>query len=75
MAQPSILPPPVRGEWIPMSWEEFLDWSPDEGQSEWVDGRGIAYVSNGIRRMRLMLRNAPEAYRRYLEQLLTEPSG
>jgi Uma2 family endonuclease len=29
-----------------MTWEEFLTWSPDEGQSEWVDGEGIAYVSN-----------------------------
>jgi hypothetical protein len=26
MAQPSTLPPLVRGEWIPMTWEEFLAW-------------------------------------------------
>jgi Uma2 family endonuclease len=54
MAQPTILPPRVRSEWIPMSWEEFLEWSPDEGQSEWVDGRGIAYVSNSARHVRLV---------------------
>lgn len=46
MVQAAVLPPMVRGEWFPMSWEEFLAWSPDEGQSEWVDGKGIAYVSN-----------------------------
>ena len=32
-----------------MTWEEFLAWSPDEGKSEWVDGEGIAYVSNSER--------------------------
>ena len=46
MVQQAALPPLVRGQWYPMSWEEFLAWSPDEGQSEWVDGKGIAYVSN-----------------------------
>jgi Uma2 family endonuclease len=45
MVQPKTVPPPVRGEWIPMTWEEFLDW-PIEGKTEWVAGRGIAYVSN-----------------------------
>jgi Uma2 family endonuclease len=45
MAQTATLPPLVRGVWYPMTWEEFLDWC-DEGQSEWVDGKGIAYVSN-----------------------------
>jgi len=45
VVQQATLPPLVRGEWIPMSWEEFLDWC-DEGQSEWVDGKGIAYASN-----------------------------
>jgi Uma2 family endonuclease len=49
MVQAAVLPPLVRGEWFPMSWEEFLAWSPDEGQSEWVDGEGIAYVSNSTR--------------------------
>jgi Uma2 family endonuclease len=46
MVQQATLPPLVRGRWYPMSWEEFLDWSPSEGQAEWVEGRGIAYVSN-----------------------------
>jgi Uma2 family endonuclease len=46
MVQAAVLPPLVRGVWYPMTWEEFLEWSPDEGQSEWVDGKGIAYVSN-----------------------------
>jgi Uma2 family endonuclease len=30
-----------------MSWEEFLAW-PIEGKTEWVDGKGIAYVANSI---------------------------
>ena len=55
MAHPSTLPPLVRGDWTPMSWEEFLEWSPEEGQSEWVDGRGIAYVSNSDRHVRLVV--------------------
>jgi len=29
-----------------MTWDEFLAWAPDEGQAEWIDGEGIAYVSN-----------------------------
>jgi Uma2 family endonuclease len=45
MVQQATRPPIVRGRWYPMSWEEFLEWC-DEGQSEWVDGKGIAYVSN-----------------------------
>jgi Uma2 family endonuclease len=45
MAQQVALPPVAREQWLPMSWEEFLDWC-SEGQSEWVDGKGIAYVSN-----------------------------
>ena len=49
MIRQAALPPLTRGRWIPMTWEEFLDWSPDEGQSEWVDGEGIAYVSNSER--------------------------
>jgi Uma2 family endonuclease len=46
MLQQKILPPLIHGVWYPMTWEEFLEWSPSEGKSEWVDGRGIAYVSN-----------------------------
>jgi Uma2 family endonuclease len=44
VAQRSTLPPLVRGEWLPMTYEEFLDWS--EGMhAEWVDGEGIIFVS------------------------------
>jgi Uma2 family endonuclease len=53
MVQPSTLPPLVRGKWIPMTWQEFLDWSSDEGKFEWVDGRGIAYVSNSDPHVRI----------------------
>ncbi|MEA2510933.1 MAG: hypothetical protein QOJ59_420 [Thermomicrobiales bacterium] len=54
MVHSATLPPFVRGTWYPMSWEKFLEWSPDEGQSEWVDGKGIAYVSNSARHMRML---------------------
>jgi Uma2 family endonuclease len=52
MVQAAVLPPLVRGEWLPMSWEEFLAWSPDEGQSEWVDGWGIALPASTPRHSR-----------------------
>jgi len=55
MAQPTVLPPPVRGEWLPMSWEEFLAWSSGEGKFEWVDGKGIAHVSNSIPHDRIVV--------------------
>jgi Uma2 family endonuclease len=54
MAQSMTLPPLVRGNWYPMTWGEFLDWSPNEGQAEWVDGRGSAYVSNSARHQRML---------------------
>ncbi len=54
MVQAAVLPPLVRGEWFPMSWEEFLAWSPGEGKAEWVDGKGIAYVSNSSRHVRMV---------------------
>jgi Uma2 family endonuclease len=53
MAQAASHPPIVRGQWYPMTWEEFLAWSP-EGKAEWVDGRGIAYVSNSIPHVRMV---------------------
>jgi Uma2 family endonuclease len=53
MVQPTTLPPLKRGEWLEMSWEEFLAW-PIEGKTEWVDGRGIAYASNSIPHARLV---------------------
>lgn len=44
MAQQLTLAPPVRGEWVPMSYDEFLDWSAGT-HAEWVDGKGIIFVS------------------------------
>jgi Uma2 family endonuclease len=52
MVQSAVLPPLVRGQWYPMSWEEFLDWAPGEGKSERVAGEGIAYVSNSVLHVR-----------------------
>ena len=45
MAQPSVLPPLVRGEWTPMSYEAFLAWAPEGMRTEWTDGEGIVYSS------------------------------
>ncbi len=42
--QPTTLPPVVRGEWVPMTYEEFLAWVPAESHAEWEDGRGIIFV-------------------------------
>jgi Uma2 family endonuclease len=53
MVQQVMRPRLVRGQWLAMMWEEFLEWAPDEGQSEWVDGKGIAYVSNSTRHVDL----------------------
>ena len=55
MVQSATLPPLVRGESIPITWEEFLVWSPGEGQSEWIDGEGIAYVSNSERHVGILV--------------------
>ena len=49
MKQPSVLPPPVRGEWVPMTYDEFLAWAPEGMRTEWTDGEGIAYVSTSDR--------------------------
>jgi Uma2 family endonuclease len=37
-----------------MTWEEFLAWSPG-GKTEWVDGRGIAYVANSAQHVQLVV--------------------
>jgi Uma2 family endonuclease len=50
-----------------MTWEEFLDWTSGEGQTEWVDGEGIAYVSNSVRHERLL------QFLNYLLQSLLRP--
>ena len=55
MAQPTVLPPLVRSEWIEMSGEQFLAWAPPDSKSEWVDGKGIAYVSNSARHVRIVV--------------------
>jgi Uma2 family endonuclease len=55
MVQPATRPPLVRGEWYLMTWEEFLEWSPDEGQSEWVNGRGIVHPSQSSRHAQLLV--------------------
>jgi Uma2 family endonuclease len=47
MVQQLTRPPEIRGEWIPMTWEEFVAW-PIKGKTEWVAGEGIAYVSTSI---------------------------
>lgn len=46
MVQQASLPPVVVGQWVPMTFEEFLDWAPSKGQAEWVDGEGIIYVGS-----------------------------
>jgi Uma2 family endonuclease len=45
MAQPTVLPALVRGEWTPMTYEEFLAWAPDGMRTELTDGEGIVYLS------------------------------
>lgn len=29
----------------PMSYEEFLDWEPEGGLTEWIDGQGVQYMA------------------------------
>jgi len=55
MTQTATRPPLVRGEWFPMSWEEFLDWAPDGVQAEWVDGRGMIHVTTSERHVGVLL--------------------
>jgi Uma2 family endonuclease len=54
MVQQATRPTIVRGQWYPLSWDEFLAWSP-EGKTEWVDGEGIAYVSTSARHAKMVL--------------------
>ena len=46
MAQQITLPPLVRGQWFPMTSEEFDEWAPDGMKAEWVNGRGMVYMTN-----------------------------
>ena len=49
MIEQATLPPLVRGEWFPMTYDEFLAWAPKGLRTEWTDGKGIVYVSNSDR--------------------------
>jgi Uma2 family endonuclease len=53
MVQQTLLPL-IRGEWIPMTSEEFDTWVPDGMQAEWVDGKGIIFVSTSTLHARLL---------------------
>jgi Uma2 family endonuclease len=55
MAHPPTLPPLVRGEWAPMSYEVFLAWAPDGFRTEWTDGEGIVYATTSDRHQALIL--------------------
>lgn len=55
MAQSATLSPLVRGEWFPMTYEEFLAWAPDGMRTEWRDGEGIVYVTASDRHQALVL--------------------
>src|SRR5262245_16487736 len=45
MVQAATKPPLVRGEWFPMSYEEFEQWVPPGMHGEWFDGEGIVFVA------------------------------
>lgn len=55
MVQQAIAPPLVRGQWVPMSYEEFLAWAPEGMRTEWTDGEGIIYVSTSDRHQAIVL--------------------
>lgn len=65
MVQQSTLPKLVRGEWVPMTCEEFLAWVPDGMQAEWVDGAGIIFASTSTLHGELVL-FFTDLLRRYL---------
>ncbi|MEA2515670.1 MAG: hypothetical protein QOJ59_5159 [Thermomicrobiales bacterium] len=49
MAHQFTLPPLVRGEWLPMTSDEFDAWVPDGMRAEWVDGKGMLFVTSSER--------------------------
>ena len=55
MVQQATRPPLIRGEWVSMSWDEFLDWVPDGAHAEWVDGRGMIRVTTSERHVGVLL--------------------
>jgi len=44
MVQQVTTRPIVRDTWVPMSYEEWLDWAPEGTVSEWVDGKGMIFL-------------------------------
>ena len=54
MAQQTLIPL-VRGEWIPMTYDEFLSWAPEGMRTEWVDGDGIIYMTVSDRHQAIVL--------------------
>lgn len=44
MVQQATAPPIALDVWVPMSYEEWLDWAPHNLFSEWVDEQGIVFV-------------------------------
>jgi Uma2 family endonuclease len=45
MVQQATLPPLVRGEWVPMTHDEFERWVPHGMHGEWWDGEGVVFVA------------------------------
>ena len=45
MAQPTVTAPPIPGQRLRMSYEEWLAWNDREVKSEWVDGEMIVFMS------------------------------
>jgi len=54
MARSTVLAP-VRGEWVPMSFAEFLAWAPEGVRTEWTDGEGIVYATASDRHQAIVL--------------------
>ncbi len=54
MVQQTLLPL-VRGQWIPMTYEEFLAWAPEGMRTEWTDGEGIIYMTVSDRHQAIVL--------------------
>jgi len=55
MVQQTTLPRLVRGEWLPMTYEQFLAWAPDGMRTEWTDGEGIVYMTTSDRHQAIVL--------------------
>jgi Uma2 family endonuclease len=88
MVQQLSSPPAIPGRRYPMTFEEFLDWAPNEGRAEWVDGWGMVYVGTTTRHGRrveflsyllhgyLLLSDLGEMFtQQTIMRLPTRPSG